>query len=119
MHKLFPGGIQMGVDTVGNMQLLNDLFGVMQRDGHLVSAGFYGTEDQIAVQPLRYKELSIHLPSGATRPRMDKTIDLIAAGNLQTLPLVTHHFPAHQAAVAWRLIQSKSEPVLGVILDWE
>ena len=46
------------------------------------------------------------------------TLTLIAAGHLQTLPLITHHFPVAQAADAWRLIAQKTEPVLGVILDW-
>ena len=27
-------------------------------------------------------------------------------------------FPVDRAAVAWNLIQTKAEPVLGVILDW-
>jgi threonine dehydrogenase-like Zn-dependent dehydrogenase len=43
---------------------------------------------------------------------------MIAGGNLETLPLITHHFPVAHAADAWNLIESKSEPVLGVILDW-
>ena len=41
------------------------------------------------------------------------------AGHLQTLPLITHRFPVAQAADAWALIESKREPVLGVILDWQ
>jgi hypothetical protein len=46
-------------------------------------------------------------------------LTLIATGSLETLPLITHHFPASQAAAAWRLINQKDEGVLGVILDWE
>jgi threonine dehydrogenase-like Zn-dependent dehydrogenase len=49
---------------------------------------------------------------------MERTLKLIAAGHLLTLPLITHHFPVDSAADAWRLIESKSEPVMGVILDW-
>jgi 3-hydroxyethyl bacteriochlorophyllide a dehydrogenase len=45
-------------------------------------------------------------------------MELLAEGHMQTLPLITHHFPVDQAADAWRLIESKSEPVMGVILDW-
>lgn len=119
VQEILPEGAQIAVDTVGSMQVMNDLFEVMKRDGHLVSAGFYGTQDQISLQPLRYKELSIELPSGALPHRLDKTIELIAAGHLQTLPLITHHFPVEKAADAWKLIETKSEPVLGVILDWQ
>ena len=49
---------------------------------------------------------------------MDETLRMIAGGYLETLPLITHHFPVAQAADAWKLIESKTEPVLGVILDW-
>ena len=91
---------------------------LMRRFGHLVSAGFYGTEDLVALQPLRNGELSVDLVSGWTTERMDNTRALIAAGHLQTLPLITHHFPARRAADAWGLIQTRDEPVLGVVLDW-
>jgi threonine dehydrogenase-like Zn-dependent dehydrogenase len=50
---------------------------------------------------------------------MNRTRELIANGNLETLPLITHRFPAREAARAWKLIETKTEPVLGVILDWE
>lgn len=118
VQDIFPEGVQVAVDTVGSMEIMNAFFDLMKRDGHLVSAGFYGTQDRISLQPLRYKELSIELPSGALPHRLDKTIDLIAAGHLQTLPLITHHFPVQKAAEAWRLITEKSEPVMGVVLDW-
>ena len=91
---------------------------VMKRGGHIVSAGFYGTEDRVALQPLRYRELALELVSGWVKERMDATIAMITAGNLETLSLITHHFPVAQAPEAWHLIKSKHEPVLGVILDW-
>lgn len=113
-----PDGFQVMVDTVGSIGAIKRYMPLMSRFGHIVSAGFYGAEDQLALQPPRYKELSIHLVSGWTKERMDRTLDLIANGTLQTTPLITHHFPASKSAEAWRLIEGKSSPVLGVILDW-
>ena len=118
VRERFPTGVQVAVDTVGSTAVIEQLMGVMKRYGHIVSAGFYGTADQVALQPLRNRELSLDLVSGWSQPRMDATLHLIAAGHLQTLPLITHHFPVAQAADAWRLIAQKSEPVLGVILNW-
>jgi 2-desacetyl-2-hydroxyethyl bacteriochlorophyllide A dehydrogenase len=118
VRQRFPNGVQVAVDTVGSIEVIETLLAVMKRYGHLVSAGFYGTADHLALQPLRNRELSLDLVSGWSRERMDDTLTLIAAGYLQTLPLITHHFPAEQAAEAWRLIQEKREGVLGVILDW-
>lgn len=114
----FPHGVDVGVDTVGDLAVMAGLENVARSLGHLVSAGFYGTEDLLALQPPRYKELSIHLVSGWTRERLIATLKAVAAGQLKTLPLITHHFPVEKAADAWELIESRPEPVLGVILDW-
>lgn len=119
VRAFFPGGVHVLVDTVGSVKAIMDLFDLMVRSGHIVSAGFYGTDDQIALQPLRAREVSIDVVSGWTVRRMDETLALIAGGYLKTLPLVTHHFPVTKAPEAWELIRTKREPVLGVILDWE
>jgi L-iditol 2-dehydrogenase len=117
-QNLFPDGIQVSVDTVGSVPVVEALMTLMRRYGHIVSAGFYGTEDLLGLQAPRNGELSMDFVSGWSRERMDRTRDLTASGQLETLPLVTHHFPVSQAAAAWRLITTKHEPVLGVILDW-
>jgi len=118
VYDILPGGIQVLVDTVGSIPAVEELVPLIRRHGHIVSAGFYGTGDRLALQPLRQDELSVDLVSGWSQERMNHTRELIAIGYLQTLPLITHHFPASQAAEAWKLIAAKSEPVLGVILDW-
>jgi 2-desacetyl-2-hydroxyethyl bacteriochlorophyllide A dehydrogenase len=118
VRDLLPEGIQVLVDTVGSIGAVEELLPLIRRHGHIVSAGFYGTEDRFALQPARRGELSVDLVSGWSRPRMNDTRELIAIGYLQTLPLITHHFPVHQAAEAWELIASKRELVLGVILEW-
>lgn len=118
VKEKFPEGLQVGVDTVGSLNVMGQLESSMKRFGHLVSAGFYGTDDCMALQPPRYKELCIDLVSGATPDRLVKTMELIANGTLQTLPLITHRFPVSKAAEAWELIETKKEPVMGVVLDW-
>jgi 3-hydroxyethyl bacteriochlorophyllide a dehydrogenase len=118
VRQRFPKGVQVAVDTVGSIESVETVMTLMKRYGHIVSAGFYGTADLVALQPLRNRELSIDLVSGWSRERMDDTLALLAAGHLQTTPLITHHFPVEQAAAAWRLIAEKRDGVLGVILDW-
>ncbi|MBD5777888.1 zinc-binding dehydrogenase [Pelagicoccus sp. NFK12] len=116
--RLFPEGAQVAVDTVGSIELMDRLQGLLRRFAHLVSAGFYGPDDQLQLQPPRYKELCIDLVSGATPERLAETMELVANGTLDTLSLITHRFPVDKAAEAWKLIETKSEPVMGVILDW-
>lgn len=114
----FPDGVQVGIDTVGSLEVMDGLRRAARRFGHLVSAGFYQTQDRLPLQPPRYGELTIDLVSGWTPDRLDDTLRLIAAGYLETLPLITHRFPVQQAADAWRLINARKDGVLGVVLDW-
>ncbi len=114
----FGKTVQVVVDTVGSVEAIQSAYPLMKKYGHIVSAGFYGTEDRLPLQPPRYGELSIDLVSGWAQDRMDKTLELIAKGVLKTEELITHRFPVNEAAEAWALIESKKEPVLGVILEW-
>jgi 2-desacetyl-2-hydroxyethyl bacteriochlorophyllide A dehydrogenase len=117
-----PGPVQVLVETVGSVQVMRDYLPSMARDGHIVVAGFYkpagDANVQEALQAFRMSEISFDLVSGATLPRLEETMRWIAAGKLDTLGLVTHRFPVERAAEAWALIESKREPVLGVVLDW-
>lgn len=111
-------GVRAVIDTVGSVSSIERFLPVMQRDGHIVSAGFHGTRGLIDIQRLRFRELSLHAPSGWTTPRMDTTRELIARGVLQTAPLITHRFRIERATEAYDLILRRREPFLGVILDW-
>jgi threonine dehydrogenase-like Zn-dependent dehydrogenase len=68
---------------------------------------------------MRDRELTLHAPAGWSQARMDATLQLLADGVLTTEHLITHRFPASRAAEAFELILSRSEPFLGVVLDWE
>lgn len=105
--------------TAGDIATVESLYPCLKHFGHVVSAGFVGTQGQLDVQKLRAKELTLHAPAGWTKDRMDATLALLAEGAITTKHLITHRFPASQAGEAFDLILSRSEPVLGVVLDWE
>jgi 3-hydroxyethyl bacteriochlorophyllide a dehydrogenase len=111
-------GVQVVADTVGSVPAIEALYPVMRHDGQIVSAGFYGPHGQIDIQKMRARELTLHAPAGWSAPRMFATLDLLTRGVLTTQHLITHRFPASEAAAAFDLILSRREPVLGVVLDW-
>lgn len=119
LQKWAPQGLQVVVDTVGALADLKVLLPQMRANGHLVSAGFYGENGLIDIQPLRTGEQTLHAPSGWNRERMDATLELLAQGVLQTEHLITYHFPIERAAEAYELILTRREPMLGIVLDWE
>ncbi|MEK3916434.1 alcohol dehydrogenase catalytic domain-containing protein [Paenibacillus sp. FSL H7-0331] len=106
------------VDTVGDLNAVEGCLPHFRRNAHFVSAGFYGSSGKIDIQKLRDKEITLHAPAGWTKERMDATRDGIRDQWLQTGSLVTHRFPVNRADEAWQLIVDKSEPSLGVILEW-
>lgn len=122
MRALGLGEVQILVETTGSATVLNDWLPLMKRNGHMVIAGFYPKASEVdllqALQRFRNSELSFDLVSGATQPRLDETMGWIADGRLNTQSCISHRFPVEQATEAWALIESKREPVLGVVLDW-
>jgi predicted dehydrogenase/threonine dehydrogenase-like Zn-dependent dehydrogenase len=44
-------------------------------------------------------------------------LDLVGAGRLDLAPLITHRFPLAGAEAAYQLIESGSEPYLGIVLE--
>lgn len=118
VRKLASEGVAVVADAVGTREGTESMFSLMIRGGHIVSAGFCGTDDRVSIQAMRDLELSLDCVSAWSMPRMEQTLNLIARGDLKTLPLITHHFPASKVAEAWQVINGRREPVLGVILDW-
>ncbi|SDY01288.1 zinc-binding dehydrogenase [Paenibacillus sp. CF384] len=106
------------IDTVGSLDTFRKLQPHMKHDSHLVSAGYLGEAGMIDIQKLREQEITLHTPSGWSADRMAATIAAIQEGWLTTEQLITHRFPAEDAAEAWELITAPKSPCLGVILDW-
>lgn len=118
VSPLAPQGLAIVVDTVGHVPSVNALLPLFRREGNVVSAGFLGTQGSIDIQRLRVGELTLHSPSGWTRPRMDATLDLLARGALEANALISHTFPVGRAAEAWNLLRTQERDYMGVILEW-
>lgn len=122
VRALGLGPVQVLVETAGSMSAPDGYLPLMRRNGHMVIAGFYPKANEVnlllALQRFRNSELTFDLVSGATPERLEETMRWVADGRLNTLDLISHRFAVEQAADAWALIESKREPVLGVVLDW-
>src|SRR5215216_5368354 len=72
---------------------------------------------------LNYEEQGNDYPLGYVRwtegRNFDAIVDLMAKGQLQVKPLITHRFPIEQATRAYEVITGKTkEPFLGVLLTY-
>lgn len=113
-----PEGIRAIIDTIGSVETIERLFMLLRPFGHIVSAGYHHDRGKIDIQLLRFREATLHAPSGWTAERLDATLAGVRDGWLKTLPLVTDRLPAPDVAEAWRRIAEERERTLGVLLDW-
>lgn len=117
-REISPSGTDILVDTVGSLQTVLNCYSLLKHNGHIVSAGFNKNDSMLDIQRLRFGEITFHSPSGWEHRRMNETLALIAGGLIDTTSLITHRFPVEQAENAWKLINERTETVLGVILEW-
>lgn len=110
--------ISILVETIGSLRMFELLVDRMQRDGHLVCTGFYGLDDAIHIPIIRRKELTLHTPAGWTRPRLEKTISLLADHQLDAASLITHRLPITAAPEAYQMLTRREDNALGVLLQW-
>jgi len=70
-----------------------------------------------------YEEWGVDYPPGMVRwtagRNMEAFLDLLASGRLSVSDLITHRFPFEQAADAYELLESRSEPYLGIVLEYD
>ncbi len=70
----------------------------------------------------RYEEGGADYPVGYVRwtegRNLGAVVELLDQGALQVDPLITHRFPLDHAAQAYRLIQEREEPFLGVLFTY-
>lgn len=69
-----------------------------------------------------YEEKGVDYPLGQVRwtaqRNMEAVLDVVAAGKLPVERLTTHRFPIDDAARAYDLITSRTEPFLGLVLQY-
>jgi len=86
--------------------------------GQIVYCGFTPRATWADMGLLQQHELSAHFVAGWNRERMEKTFNLMADEKLRVRPLITHHVAFERAPQMYRMMLEKSEPFLGIALDW-
>jgi predicted dehydrogenase len=120
-----------------------ELAGQLCRDrGHVIASGAVGIniprrlyfEKELHFQVSRsygpgrydpnYEERGVDYPAGYVRwsegRNLQAFVDLLAAGQVDVRPLISHRYPIEQAPEAYTLITGKkAEPFLGVLLTYD
>jgi len=86
--------------------------------GQIVYNGFTPDDHWASMALLQQRELTTHFVSGVRRDRLEATLALMASGRMKSRPLTTHLVPFAEAPKMFQLVLQKSEPFLGITLDW-
>ena len=116
-------GADVVVDCVGGapgLQSFQQALSMVKSDGiiHLVAL-YHGQPLALDAGAIQRKMLigGYHL-SEPFRPLSDRTTALLASEQIRVAPLITHRFPATQAAEAFALLDEHPDQAFGVLLEW-
>lgn len=112
---------QRGVDaavisTAGSPQSLTEAIDMVKPGGRIVIVGLTGgLKSQIDVEKMVFKDL--HVFGNFSSPGVwEEAIELIRSGRINVRPLITHIMPLKDFEKAFRLLESRQQNVVKVIL---
>ncbi|OQA47557.1 MAG: Alcohol dehydrogenase [Chloroflexi bacterium ADurb.Bin325] len=107
------------LDTVQTEDAQREYVPLLERGrGQIVYSGYTPGTAWADMALLQQRELTTHFVSGWTRPRMEATLALMAAGKMRLRPLITHLTPHTSGPAMYRMILDKSAPFVGIAFDW-
>lgn len=86
--------------------------------GQIVYCGFTPGATWADMGRLQQRELTAHFIAGWTRRRLEGTLFLMSQGRMNMRSLMTHLVPFQQGPAMYEMILRKSEPFMGITLDW-
>lgn len=112
-------GVDVAIEALGQQATFEGALRVLRPGGTLSSLGVYSTDLHIPLDALAaglgdHKIITTLCPGG--KERMRRLMDTIAAGRLDTRPLVTHQFTLDQIEAAYDLFANQRDGVLKVAI---
>jgi len=132
VRRLTDGrGADVCIEISGSYRALHEAVRSCAVGGRVVAAGFYqgdglglrlGEEfhhNQVQIVSSQISSAPLHVAQRWTPERLHRTVvDLVAAGRLDVLSLVSHVVPARHAADAYALLDADPAAALQVVLDF-
>ena len=118
-------GAGVVIDAVGSVETLNQSLAVAAKWGRVAAFGLPTTAEPVPFDwaSLFRKSLTLHAVHGAQDepglPDFRTAVDLIANGEIDMSPFVTHSFPIDRVGDAFDLADSKEDGALKVSLSFD
>jgi 2-desacetyl-2-hydroxyethyl bacteriochlorophyllide A dehydrogenase len=96
-------GVDLCVDAVGDPRALELALRLTRKCGTVQAIGVYAERCEVHMGLLWIKALNLHSGHANVIGHLDNVVEMMAAGQLDPTPLVTHHMPLDDAAEAYAL----------------
>ncbi|MCX5661428.1 MAG: zinc-binding alcohol dehydrogenase [Planctomycetota bacterium] len=122
VRDLWPDGADIVVDSTANHRVVETAIGALRGEGKFVFLGYYKGAD-FNLGRLHGVVYEGFFPWTLRGRHVAASLKLMAMGVLDPLPLISHRFPARDAAKAFEMILTPAPGnipanYLGVLLDW-
>ena len=114
--ELCPDGFDVVMDMVGRQETLSDAAALAKRGGTIVPVALPHQAIQFDFEPVYRKELRI-VSSRLYNQDFEVALALIASGDVNPEPIITHHFPLAEAERAFALLVEHPEEAIKIIIE--
>ena len=110
-------GADVVIEAIGVADSVNESFRQCKKRGTVVISGIFGEHQKIDLFTLQDKELNVVGTMMYTISDFKEAISLAHSGAVQLRPLATSVFPVEQFDEAYEVIETKSKPVMKVLIE--
>ena len=110
-------GADVVIEAIGVADSVNESFRQCTDGGIVVISGIFGEYQSVDLYMLQDKELSVIGTMMYTIKDFEESISLVQEGLVQLKPLATAVFPVEKFAEAYEVIETKSKPVMKVLIE--
>jgi 2-desacetyl-2-hydroxyethyl bacteriochlorophyllide A dehydrogenase len=101
------GGVDVSIDAVGHPEVLDTAIRLTRACGRVQCLGIYAERGEIHLGLAWLKSLTVRGGQANVIAHVDPVLDMLAAGQLDPSPLVTHHMALDDAPQAYELFDRR------------
>lgn len=111
-----PDGFDSVLELVGREETMSDAVAIARRGGTVTFVALVHRPVTFDFEPVYRKELTLQSTRLYVDADVEEAIALLASGQVDPLPLMTHRLPMEQAAEAMKLLSEHPEQAIKVLL---
>jgi 2-desacetyl-2-hydroxyethyl bacteriochlorophyllide A dehydrogenase len=113
---LKDGGVDIVFEAVGHQETVQQGLAMVKTGGKVIVIGMLEEMMQLPMLDITVKELALQGSYGYTSDDFQQALTLLAKGNINVKPLITHQFPLHEIKRGFEVLSQGAENVVKVVL---